>query len=298
MKQNTLVLLAGAAGLIVLALVLVMTADLEAAALSGRDGPSIAYPPPPDNGPPPQILVSDISYLPVVAGDPPAPVYDMVTYMADGGGVLYEVRHSSGAQARHQTQFSGARFFHTKGNEIRAEWEELWASNETIYRGTDTSPGNGNYYTLYENSVAGSAWSPRYWRVGDLYERNPYVVFYRKSDCGVIASGFQRSWLRFEAYHPTYTFDSGIRLNDVIELTWLLSPNGNPVESYFYAAGYGLVGWGSSDRGYSYVSEVHAPGQRPDNTRESIGCLRQQGSRLTLLPELNFGILPSGFRAK
>jgi hypothetical protein len=292
-------LLACLAGLTVLAGVLLMANGSVSAEPDGSSSPSTAYPPP--GGwppPPPTFTASAVAYLPVVAGDPPAPVYDMLHFMADGGGGLYEVRHSSGSQARHQTQFAGARFFHTKGNEIKAEWEELWGTEQTIYRGTDTSPGNGQYYTLYENDVAGSAWSPRYWREGDLYERNPYVVFYRKSDCGVVASGFQRSWLRFEAYHPTYTFGSGIKLNEVVELTWLLDPNGPPIESYFYAAGYGLVGWGSSDRGYSYVNEIHAPGQRPNNTREAISCLNRAGDRLQFRPELNFGPLPPGFRAK
>jgi hypothetical protein len=299
MKQIPVTLLACLAGLTVLAGVLLMANGSVSAEPGGASSPSTAYPPPGGWPPPPPTFTANaVAYLPVVAGDPPATVYDMLHFMADGGGGLYEVRHSSGSQARHQTQFAGARFFHTKGNELKAEWEELWGTEQTIYRGTDTSPGNGQYYTLYENDVAGSAWSPRYWREGELYERNPYVVFYRKSDCGVVASGFQRSWLRFEAYHPTYTFDSGIKLKEVVELTWLLDPNGKPIESYFYATGHGLVGWGSSDRGYSYVNEIHAPGQRPNNTREVISCLSRAGDRLQFIPELNFGPLPPGFRAK
>lgn len=237
------------------------------------------------------------SFLPAVFSNSAAPVYDMVNFMV-GNGRLYEVRHSGGSQARHQTQIDSGHFYHTKGNEYEAEWEELWADGESIFRGTDTSPGNDQYYTLFESGVAGSAWSPRYWRVGDLYERNPYVVFFRKDNCQVVASGFQRSWLRFEAYYPSYTFDSGIKLNNVIELTWLLSPQGEPIESYFYAATFGLVGWGSSDRGYSYINEIHAPGQRPDNKREKIWCLGATLNDLSLRSELNFGPLPPEFRAK
>jgi hypothetical protein len=235
-------------------------------------------------------------FLPAVFGSG-SYVFDMTRFMI-GDGRLYEVRHSSGSQARHQTQVEDGRFYHTKGNEIRAEWEELWADAEIIYRGTDTSPGNDRYYTLYENDEVGSAWSPRYWKVGDLYERNPYVVFYRKADCRVVASGFQRSWLRFQAYYPAYTFASGIRLTNVIELSWLLAPDGDPIESYFYAQSYGLVGWSSADRGGSSISQIHAPGQRPDNTREVIGCLDRVADRLLLSPELNFGPLPNGYRAK
>jgi hypothetical protein len=240
---------------------------------------------------------SQVAYLPAVFGYRTYPVFDMVDFMV-GDGRLYEVRHSSGSQARHQTQIGTGHFYHTKGNEIKAEWEELWVKDNIVYRGTDTSPGNNQYYTLYEKGLAGSAWSPRRWSVGDLYERNPYVVFYRKDNCQIVASGFQRSWLRFEGYYPTYTFQSGLRLNNVIELTWLLQKNGEPIESYFYAESYGLVGWGSSDRGYSFINEIHAPGQRPDNKREVIGCLGRAGLNLRYSPELNIGPLPPGFRAK
>lgn len=240
---------------------------------------------------------SKIYFLPIVLNSATSPLFDMVDFMV-GDGRLYEVRHSGGSQARHQTQIGTGHFYHTKGNEIKAEWEELWNKGNIIYRGTDTSPGNNQYYTLYEGGVAGSAWSPRLWRVGDLYERNPFVVFYRKDNCQIVASGYQRSWLRFEGYYPVYTFQSGLRLRNVIQLTWLLQPNGQPIESYFYAESYGLVGWGSSDRGYSYISEIHAPGQRPDNKREVIGCQNLLSNRLRFSPELNFGPLPPGFRAK
>jgi hypothetical protein len=234
------------------------------------------------------------TYLPVVFMPAMSPPYDMTRFMI-GDGRLYEVIHSGGSQARHQTQVEAGRFYQTKGNEWGAEWEQLWATASFIYRGTDTSPGNNQYYTLYENNVAGSAWSPRFWNVGDLFERNPYVVFYDKSNCEIVVSGFQRSWLRFEAFYPTYTFQSGIRLNNVIELSWL-EPDGDLIESYFYAEFHGLVGWGSVDRGYSYVSELHGPGERPDNNREVIPCLASGPLQLT--SELNFGPLPPGYRAK
>jgi len=134
--------------------------------------------------------------------------------------------------------------------------------------------------------------------VGDLFERNTYVTFHDKSDCGLIVSGFQRSWLQFVAYYPSYTFASGITLDNVIELAWLLSPTAAPTESYFYAASYGLVGWRSDDRGYSHISEIHDPGQRPDNRREQIGCLGQSLSQLPLYPALPMGPLPYPYRAK
>ncbi len=235
-------------------------------------------------------------FLPVVLKEPLLPPYDMAQFMI-GDRRLYEVQHSGGSQARHQTQVEDDRFYHTKGNEIKAEWEELWATEDTIYRGTDTSPGNGLYYTLYENNAAGSAWAPRYWDVGDVYARQPFVVFFRKSNCTVVEDGFQPSYLRFEAYYPAYTFQSGITLPNVVELSWLLKKDGEPIESYFYAEGYGLVGWGSIDHGFSYVSWLHEPGQRPDNKREVIACL-DQTSRLPRGAVRDGDLLPPGYRAK
>jgi len=250
-------------------------------------------------------------YMPGVFGGPPGPLYDMVRFMSVSGakGPLYEVRHSSGSQARHQTQVENSRFYHTKGNEIKAEWEELWSANGFIYRGTDTSPGDGKFYTLYPNSQpgvpAGSAWSPRFWRVGDIFRRDPFVVFYSKSNCGVITSGVQVTWLRFEAFYPAYTFKhnvSGledITLNNVVELSWLLHlDDTQPEESYFYAESYGLVAWRSKGQGNSAISEIHKPHARPDNKREIISCLHRAVDGLQPGFPLNPGPLPPEYRAK
>lgn len=223
-------------------------------------------------------------FLPVVSNRPITAPYDMAVLMT-GDWRLYEVQHSSGSQARHQTQIVDNRFFHTKGDELHAEWEELWYTDQVIYRGTDTSPGNDMYYTLRDPGMYGSAWAPRYWNVGDLFARNPLVTFYRKSDCGVVASGTQPSWLRFTAFHQQYTFPNGITLDNVVELAWLLSPNSAPIERYFYAHFFGLVGWWSSDNNQmSYISEIHPPGARPDSQREVIGCLDRTPQQLPLGP--------------
>jgi hypothetical protein len=237
-----------------------------------------------------QAGVPSISiYLPIVAKPvPPPPVgsaYDMTDFMTVDGayGTIYEVQHSSGSQARHQTQTNALKFFHTKGEPI-AEWEELWATSDYIYRGTDTSPGDVNgdgradYYTLRENNQYGSKWAPRFWRVGDIFERNPLVTFYSKDTCGDFVSGTSRTWLKFETFHEKYTFASGITVSNVVQLAWLLAPNASPIERYYYAEGYGLVGWESTDgHGFSYLSEIHSLGQRPNNVRETISCLNQSG---------------------
>ncbi len=244
------------------------------------------------------VTGSFTTYLPFISSSRQGTAYDMTTFMV-GDRRLYEVWHSNNSQARHQSQGDNARFYHTKGSEISAEWEELWATDQFIYRGTDTSPGNGQYYIAFDvPGEEGAVWSPRYWSVGDMFERNTYVSFFRKSDCGHVVSGFQQSWLRFVAYYPSYTFGSGITLNNVIELAWLLTQTADPTESYFYAQNYGLVGWTSDDRGFSYVSELHAPGQRPDNNREVIGCMNQSLNETLLMPNPPKQPLPPGYRAK
>lgn len=222
------------------------------------------------------------AYLPWIVGGP-TEVIDMADFIV-GDGRLYEVWQyiaSSGneTQARHQTQFEFQpdRFFHTKGNEFYAQWEELWLDNQFVYRGTDTSPGGDLYYTLRDGGQYGSRWSPRYWRVGDVFERNPWVTFYTKGNCAVNAEFPQRTWLKLVAYYPTYTFDAGgpdpITVDQVIELAWLLTQDGQPEERYFYARDFGLVGWANNHGDFSRISEEHAPNARPDNTRELIPCL-------------------------
>ena len=211
-------------------------------------------------------------HLPVIFNSSLTISHDMVDFLV-GDDRLFEVQHSGGSQARHQTQVEAQAFFHTKGNEISAEWEELWADSGFIYRGTDTSPGNGQYYTLRDPGMYGSKWAPRYWEVGDVYERNPQVTFYDKQSCMPAQGGTQRSFLRFEAHYDEYTFQSGITLENVVELAWLLQENGQAIERYFYAENYGLVGWTSNSGAHSYISEIHAPGTRPDNLREIIPCL-------------------------
>lgn len=273
--------------LFALLLLLTLTATLAAmGAAAYAQGAPHDSPPVAGQGPSPAGVVTETHkiHLPLVqTGGPLRPTFDMVRFLV-GDQRLYEVQHSGGSQARHQTQMDGPTFFHTKGNELKAEWEELWYTDRYIYRGTDTSPGNGQYYTLRDSGMYGSVWAPRKWYVGDAFERNPLVTFYQKSDCSVALQGTQRSWLVFEAHYSTYTFDSGITLDDVVQLAWRLTEDGTTIERYYYAENYGLVGWWSNDRGMSYVSEVHPPGARPDNAREEISCLDKSPAPESLAP--------------
>jgi hypothetical protein len=278
--------------LLVLITGLLLAITLSAGAQEGRPSPVI--PNEQSNG---IVIYMPVFYKPAKqlnTGDG----FDLAEFMI-GDGRLYEVwRSVNNSQARHQTQVNSGKFFHTKGDENYAEWEELWATDKFIYRGTDTSPGSGQYYTLREYGQNGSPWAPRFWKVGKTFERNPRVTFYWKSNCNVVYDNgepvdrYHRTWLKFEDYHPTFTFPSGITLEDVVQFAWLLSPGGQPIERYYYARSYGLVGWSSNDRGFSHISEIHAFGTRPDNKRETIGCLSTSAYPEGMGPLTPVGILP------
>jgi hypothetical protein len=250
-----------------------------------------------------------LSYLPFVIGGPPE-VYDLSRYLK-GDGRLYDVHFQAsdfGVHARHQTQVEGDRFYQTKGNEIHAEWEELWEDATYIYRGTDTSPGQDRYYTLYESlnhfqlGSPGSRWSERHMSVGEMYFRKPYVVFFEKADCSLVVGGYYSdpSWLLLQTFHETYTFDSGITLNNVVELAWMLGDKYGPTqpadEVYFYAEDYGLVGWKKSSNGWkSEISEELGP-DVPDNNPEHIDCLNSTSNSLqSWSPKLLNGPLPEPY---
>ena len=244
-------------------------------------------------------------YLPSIFSAVPN-IHDLTLYMI-GDGRLYEVRHQDGSQERIQTQEDDGRFFHVKG-ENEGKWEELWASDEYIFRGTDTSPANDHitgkeqYYTLRENNQYGSPWAPRYWQVGQIFERNPLVSFYNKENCAFDEGGDQQSWLKFVAFYPSYNFPGpipgGITLNNVIQLAWLSAPASSPIENYFYAKEFGLVGWSNNEGKQAFISEVHQPGTRPPILRESIPCLNTTGQPDQYLWNLPIGILPPPNRAK
>lgn len=229
-------------------------------------------------------------FVSVVAVDTPTR-FDLLPYLR-GDGRLYEMKHifemPNGpliGQQRMQTQVEGRRFYQTKNG----EWEEMWADDRFVYRGTDTSPGSGNFYTLMDGERYGTAWMPRHMAVGQVYRRSVTVVSRRKGNCVMNShlSGRHVTWIRLEALHDSFVLPDvegrprrGIRLNDVAVLAAFSEVNGRPdnepFERYYYAKGYGLVMWEGitvDHKGISFLVQVHNPGDRPDNVRERIPCL-------------------------
>jgi hypothetical protein len=205
----------------------------------------------------------------------PSQNYDLLPYLR-GDGRLYDLAYnwSGGGQQRVQTQVEGVRFYHVKNS----EWEELWSDEYYIYRGTDTSAGNGEVYTLYENGQYGSPWIPRRMSIGVPFRRTPLVIFRRKSDGAEIPGKkfVHTTWIQLEAVHKKLKLPSGVELENVAVLAAMEDvggkPKTTPFERYYYAKKYGLVEWEGA-LGRSVLVKEYAPGSVPNNVREVLSWL-------------------------
>ena len=186
---------------------------------------------------------------------------DLLPYLR-GDGRLYEVRHPSGATETFQTQTDGDWFYLVKN----AQWEQLYADAEYIWRGADTSPGGGRFYVQFEPLMKRARWMLRHMRVGQVWVGPGHMVrFYDKATCAPSAanSGNATNRMVFIARHAARTWN-GVTVPDVVELS-------NGSETWFYARGFGLVAW-SSGWGQSAIAQVYAPGERPNLVREKLNC--------------------------
>ncbi|MFK7800306.1 MAG: NBR1-Ig-like domain-containing protein [Anaerolineae bacterium] len=217
--------------------------------------------------------------------EPAGTAVDLLPYMK-GDGRLYEMKHffhNGQGQQRVQTQTEGNKFYHVKNQ----EWEELWSDELFIYRGTDTSPGSGNFYRLSEDGQHGSRWIPRQMTVGQEFRRRPLVTLQRKDNCQKIdqGSGFHETWIRLEKVLDELVLPDvqnrdgrGLKVENVMVLTGMHAAGdapGAPFERYYYAQKYGLIMWEGLDTGHngrSFMVEEHAPRARPNNVRERLNC--------------------------
>ncbi len=205
----------------------------------------------------------------------PTQSFDLLPYLR-GDGRLYDLQFNwaGGGAQRVQTQVDGIRFYHSK----YTEWEELWSDDFFIYRGTDTSPGNGEVYTLYENGQYGSPWIPRKMTIGVPFRRTPLVVFRRKSDGSEVPGKkfVHTTWIQLEAVHSKLKLASGVELANVAVLAAMEDvggkPKSTPFERYYYAQKHGLVQWEGS-LGRSTLVNEFAPGTVPNNVREVLPWL-------------------------
>ncbi|MEP7291105.1 MAG: hypothetical protein ABI835_04950 [Chloroflexota bacterium] len=202
---------------------------------------------------------------------------DLLDYMR-GSGQLYELVNTWGSSEICQTQTEPRDvFFHVKNS----QWEELWADDVFIYRGTDCSPGNGELYMLSENNHYGSAWVPRWFDLGQTFRRDATVIWRRKDNGQPVAdkpTANQVSYLRIERVYSQLTFQSGIQLQDVAELHAYVDDGGKPAsspwEKYFYARGFGLVGFEDMYGTFkSWIAQKFSSQVMPQRVREVLPWL-------------------------
>jgi len=203
------------------------------------------------------------SHVPVVLAGAGAPEFDLLSYLK-GDGRAYMVQHPSGAQEKFRTVERPAhRWLQLKNS----QWEEFWYSDEYIFRGRDTSPGEGQYYRQFEDGNEGARWAPRRMTVGQSWTSpvQHTVQTYDKATCRPVdhhRNGRAINSLRLQARHERMTWN-GITVEDVIEL---ITHTG---ERMYFARGYGLVAWASA-WGSSAISELLPP-EAADNEPEQ-GC--------------------------
>ncbi len=202
----------------------------------------------------------------------PKQTYDLLPYLKGDGRLYSMLCEWVGSSQIVQTQTGGQFFYHVKDS----EWEELWADDHFIYRGTDTSPGDGKVYTLTQQGEYGSPWIPRQMALGVPFHRTPLVTFRRKDDGTELNHHTDVTWIKLESVISRYKLKSGITIQNVAVLAAYQDeggkPKDEPFERYYYAKKYGLVAW-EGEPGCSYLTQEFAAGTHADNQREVIGWL-------------------------
>lgn len=215
------------------------------------------------------------SHVPIVVGggSPTVQSLDLLSYLR-GDGRSYRVGNGWGSFEIFQCQSEGDRFYQVKAWDDLSvvNWEEFVVSGEMIGRDVDTSPGGGRFYRQF-----GVPWVRRWMRVGESFTQAKRVQFYRLSDCAPVGqhSGTVTDTITLVARHAAYTFPArdwaAVTLADVVELRW---EQGG--ERYWYARGYGLVGWSRThddphSPAWSAIAEMRPGVGRLG--RLAIGCL-------------------------
>jgi len=131
-----------------------------------------------------------------------------------------------------------------------AQFERRHVDGDAIYFTMDTSPNGTDYYTVESEQ----GWLPRFWAPGETFTRTERVSWFKKASCAPISTNAWQSQLLFADWVGDWTSDFGVRLNDVVEIHWVL--NGVVEERYWYARGLGLVQWANRAGKRSSVSVV------------------------------------------
>lgn len=170
-------------------------------------------------------------------------LYDVQQYICPlGQSNIYRLDSNEICQCKYDAQGYGRQY-------KNHAYEEIWVDNQFVYRGMDTSslPNNEVYahWTKLPDGTLqyGAPWAKRWMALGEVFIRQPHVIHYRANG-EAYNQGDPVTFLRLKAHYPIWTAKSGRTVNDVLELQYAFNTDfSNVKESYFYARGFGLVGF-------------------------------------------------------
>jgi lysozyme len=192
-------------------------------------------------------------------------VYDLLHYVCPPNGMQYRLLGLGDESC--QCVQAGDGWIEFRKNR---HMEEFYITDTVIGRGADTSEisrdgvhPTGQFYILYTRRPDGSftygaPWAKRLMSVGDKFHRDCRVIRYN-ADGSIVAQYDDATDLVLNAHRSSLSFSqSGITVEDVLELQW------GGEEVYYYAKGYGLVGWKNLRTGQgSFVGVLSATISEP-----------------------------------
>jgi hypothetical protein len=193
---------------------------------------------------------------------------DMAKYFlpASGNyGQLFMLKNNWGAgDERCQLQADGTSVSYVTKNQ---QYEKRTIDSSFISLKLDTSPGNGEYYTVTGN------WLPRRMSPGQVFTRTETITFRYKANCQPVPTKptyTSTTNITLDKHHTTWTCpESNITIQDVVELSWF--SGGRVDERYWFAAGLGLVRWEKYTGHKSWIHELIPVGSQGNNVKET-GC--------------------------
>ncbi len=185
--------------------------------------------------------------------------YDLLYYICPPNGKPFLLSSSENCQSIQRAD--GWIEFHKNRN-----LEEFYVTSTVIGRGADTSDlshdgvhANGTFYIQYTATRAryGCAWAARFMGIGDQFQRHAHIAQYNHDTSTPMREYDEASALKLTQHFDTLPMPNGQVVQDVLEFEWIDS-SGTGQELYYYANGYGLVGFRKLGAG-AYTTFFAAP---------------------------------------